>query len=122
MTRRPFGPGPDVLLRDGTPVAPVAVAQRTAERRRGLLGTDAVVGALWITRCPSVHMVGMRYPLDVAVLDGDGVVLHVGTLQPWTGLTRPRRGARATLEAAAGALAAWGVVPGSRLEVRRRPG
>ena len=122
MTRRRFGPGPDTLLRDGTPVAPVAVAVRTLDRRRGLLGTDAVVGALWITRCPSVHMVGMRYPLDVAVLDRDGVVLHVAHLRPWTGLTRPRRGASATLEAAAGALARWDVGVGSRLEVLRRPG
>lgn len=122
MTRRPFGPGPDTLLRDGTPVAPVAVADRAAERRRGLLGTGAVVGALWITRCPSVHMLGMRYPVDVAVLDRDGVVLHVAHLRPWTGLTRPRRGASATLEAAAGALARWDVGVGSRLEVLRRPG
>lgn len=122
MTRRPFGPGPDTLLRDGIPVAPVVVADRTADRRRGLLGTDAVLGALWITRCPSVHMVGMRYPLDVAVLDRDGRVLHVARLRPWTGTTWPRRGASATLEAAAGALAGWGVVVGSRLEVLRRPG
>ena len=122
MTRRPFGPGPDTLLCDGVPVAPVAVAARTADRRRGLLGTDAVLGALWITRCPSVHMVGMRYPVDVAVLDRDGLVLHVARLRPWTGSTWPRRGASATVEAAAGALAGWGVVVGSRLEVRRRPG
>jgi uncharacterized protein len=116
---RTFGPGPDTLLCDGRPVAPVAVAEDTAARGRGLLGTDAVEGALWITRCPSVHMMGMRYPIDVAVVDRDGVVLQVKTLRPWTGATWPRRGASATVEAEAGALAAWGVRAGSVLAVER---
>jgi uncharacterized membrane protein (UPF0127 family) len=115
-----FGPGPDTLLCDGRPVAPVAVAEDSATRGRGLLGTNAVVGALWITRCRSVHMVGMRYPIDVAVVDRDGVVLQVTTLRPWTGATWPRRGAFATIEAAAGALAEWGVRTGSRLAYERR--
>lgn len=118
---RTFGPGPDTLLCDGHPVAPVAVAQDSAARGRGLLGTDAVEGALWITRCPSVHMMGMRYAIDVAVVDRDGVVLQVKTLRPWTGATWPRRGASATIEAAAGALAGWGVRSGVRLAYARRP-
>ena len=116
-----FGPGPDTLLCDGRPVAPVAVAEDSAARGRGLLGTDAVEGALWITRCPSVHMMGMRYPIDVAVVDRDGVVLQVKTLRPWTGATWPRRDASATVEAAAGVLAGWGVRPGSVLAYARRP-
>jgi uncharacterized protein len=116
-----FGPGPDTLLCDGRPVAPVAVAEDSVTRGRGLLGTDGVVGALWITRCPSVHMVGMRYPIDVAVVDRDGTVLQVKTLRPWTGMTWPRRGASATIEAAAAALAEWGVRPGVRLAYERRP-
>jgi uncharacterized membrane protein (UPF0127 family) len=116
-----FGPGPDTLLCDGRPVAPVAVADDSASRGRGLLGTDAVKGALWITRCPSVHMMGMRYPIDVAVVDRDGLVLQVRTLRPWTGATWPRRGASATIEAAAGALAEWGVRPGVRLAYEQRP-
>lgn len=118
---RTFGPGPDTLLCDARPVAPVAVAEDSAARGRGLLDTDRVAGALWITRCPSVHMMGMRYPIDVAVVDRNGVVLQVKTLRPWTGATWPRRGASATLEAAAGALAAWGVRPGVRLAYERRP-
>ena len=116
---RVFGPGPFTLTCDGRAVAPVAVAETSATRRKGLSGTDRVEGALWITRCPSVHMVGMRYPIDVAVLDRDGVVLLTKTIQPWTGGTWFRRGAAATLEAPAGALAHWGVAEGSRLAVDR---
>jgi len=116
---RVFGPGPFALLCDGRAVAPVAVAETAATRRKGLGGTDRVEGALWITRCPSVHMVGMRYPIDVAVLDRDGVVLLTKTIRPWTGGTWFRRRASATLEAPAGALVAWGVVEGSRLTVDR---
>lgn len=116
---RTFGPGPYTLLCDGRRVAPVAVADTSASRGRGLLGTDRIDGALWITRCPSVHMMGMRYPIDVAVVDRDGVVLAVKTIKPWTGGTWFRRGAADTVEAPAGALADWGVTPGSRLTVDR---
>jgi uncharacterized membrane protein (UPF0127 family) len=125
MRRRPtgrtFGPGPHDLLCDGRRVAAVSVADTAATRRKGLLGTDQVEGALWLTRCPSVHMIGMRYPIDAAVLDRDGVVLAVQTLRPWTGITAFRRGGVATLEAPADSLDAWGVVPGSRLTVDRTP-
>lgn len=115
---RVFGPGPHRLLRDGVDVASLAVADTYRTRQRGLLGTDAVVGALWITRCPSVHMIGMRYPIDVAVVDRDGVVLLIKTLRPWTGGTWPRRGASATIEAAAGSLAQWGIEVGARLAIQ----
>lgn len=116
--RRPvFGPGPDTLLVDGTPVAPLSVALTSKERGRGLLGTSGIEGALWITRAPSVHMVGMHYPIDVAVLDKAGTVLKVATLRPWTGMTRFRFKASVTVEAAAGAMAGWGVREGSRLEI-----
>lgn len=112
-----LGPGPQVLWCDDRPVAPLLVADTTRTRRRGLLGTRGIEGALWITRCPSVHMVGMRYPIDVAVVDGDGRVLLVRTLRPWTGMTRPRVRASATVEAAAGSMARWGVAVGSVLRI-----
>ena len=116
-TRHTFGPGPKTLLCDGRPVAPVAVAEDSRTRAKGLLGTDAVVGALWITRCPSVHMMGMRYPIDAATLDRDGRVLAVQTLRPWIGATWPRRSAAATVEAAAGTMRDWGITVDSVLAV-----
>lgn len=119
-TGRWFGPGGQRLLCDGRDVAAVEVADSTASRRRGLLGTDGVAGALWITRCPSVHMMGMRFPIDVAVVDKAGRVLHVATLKPWTGLTRFRLRASATVESAAGSMREWCVEPGSVLTVGDR--
>lgn len=115
--RTVFGPGDRRLLCDGRPVAPLAVADSTATRRKGLLGTSGVEGALWITRCPSVHMMGMRYPIDVAVVDRDGVVLHRSTLRPWTGMTRWRLRASATVESAAGSMDGWGIAVGSVLSI-----
>lgn len=102
---------------DGRTIAPVEVADTTRTRRRGLLGTSGVEGALWITRCPSVHMMGMRYPIDVAVVDRTGCVLRVATLRPWLGMTPFRWRASATIEAAAGAMTQWGVHPGSVLSI-----
>jgi len=66
-------------------------------------------------------MVGMRYPIDVAVVDKDGVVLRVATLRAWTGMTRPRLRASATIEAAAGVMTGWGIVPGSQLAIGWAP-
>lgn len=109
--------GPERLLVDGEDVAPVLVADTPATRRKGLLGTTGVEGALWITRCPSVHMMGMRYPIDVAVLDREGVVLRTATLAPWWGMTWPRPRARATVEMMPGSLHAWGIRPGRVLSV-----
>lgn len=114
---RVLGPGPDRLLVDGRDVAPVLVADTPASRRTGLLGTTGVDGALWITRCPSVHMMGMRYPIDVAVLDRDGVVIRTATLAPWWGMTWPRLRARATVEMMAGSVREWGIRAGSVLAV-----
>lgn len=112
-----FEAGPDTLLVDGRPVAPLTVARTHKDKGKGLLGTSGVKGALWLEGTSSVHMVGMRYPIDAAVLDEDGGVLAVATLRPWTGLTRPRLRGRAVVESAAGTMERWGVRVGSRLSV-----
>lgn len=70
------------------------------ERLRGLLGTgreDLDARPVLLARCASVHTFGMRYALDVALVDGEGLV--VGS---WKGLPPGRvvwaRGARHALE------------------------
>lgn len=49
------------------------------QRLRGLLGTrrgGKRARPLLLVRCPSVHTVGMAYPIDVALVDKEGVVVR----------------------------------------------
>ncbi|MGW5774515.1 DUF192 domain-containing protein [Streptomyces sp. NPDC003863] len=95
---------------------PLEVAASYRARRRGLLGRDGIAGALLIVRTNSVHTFGMRFPIDVAYLDGSFTVRSVVTMAPGRlGMIRPR--GRHVLEAAAGAMAGWGLKPGVRVRV-----
>lgn len=121
MSRPVMPAGSHTLLVDGRPVAPAREAVTHRDKGRGLLGTSGIDGALWLSGSSSVHMVGMRYPIDCAVLDGDGRVLHAATLAPWTGATRPRLRGRTVVEAMAGAFQAWDVRRGSVLTLLDQP-
>ncbi|MCZ0981111.1 DUF192 domain-containing protein [Streptomyces diastatochromogenes] len=100
----------------GTLRIPLEVAASYRTRRRGLLGRDGITGALLIVRTNSVHTFGMRFPIDVAHLDGSLTVRSVVTMRPGRlGMIRPR--GRHVLEAEAGAMAGWGVEPGVRVGV-----
>lgn len=105
------------LVSDAKVLASVEVARDRRTRGRGLLGRDGLEGAFLIERCRWVHTIGMRFPLDVAYLDADGVV--VKTLR----MHRHRMGipvwkATSVLEAEAGAFARWGVHVGDKIELR----
>jgi uncharacterized membrane protein (UPF0127 family) len=66
--------------------ATVELAVTSEERRRGLLGRDAMTPntALVITRCAAVHTFWMRFPIDVAFVDSSGTVKKVvESLAPW---------------------------------------
>lgn len=97
-------------------LATVEVADTRAARRRGLLGRDGVDGGLVLTPARAVHTLGMRFDLDVAYLDRDGVVLEVRRMRR-NRLGRPRWRARAVLEAEAGAFERWGLGVGDRVAV-----
>lgn len=105
------------LLRAGEVLASLEVADGRRARSRGLLGRDGLEGALLLERTRSVHTVGMRFPIDVAVCDGDLVVLRTRRLPPGR-VTLPVRHGRRVIEAEAGAFARWGLVEGDQLEVR----
>ncbi len=67
-----------------------------------------------IDRCASVHTLGMRYPIDLAYLAGDGRVLKtVAGLRPLRLSACPR--AEMTLEMRAGTLAELGLTSGDRM-------
>jgi uncharacterized membrane protein (UPF0127 family) len=57
-----------------SPSVPAQVARSRAARRKGLLGRDGLEGALLLEPARSVHTLGMRFDVDVAFLDGEGVV------------------------------------------------
>jgi uncharacterized membrane protein (UPF0127 family) len=105
------------LMSDARVLASAELAETRAARRKGLLGRSALDGALVIRPCRGVHTIGMKFPIDVAFVDEDDVV--VKTLQ----MARHRIGipvfsARTVIEANAGAFARWGIRVGDVIEVR----
>ncbi|MDI5970040.1 DUF192 domain-containing protein [Streptomyces sp. SL13] len=122
--RRRWSDGPGVLRvpaadgGDGA-VVPLEVAASYAARTRGLLGRDAVEGALLLAPASGVHTFRMRFAIDVAYLDRRSRVLAVRTMPPGRmGLPRPR--SRYVLEARAGAMAGWGLRRGTVVELAQR--
>jgi len=84
----------------------VGMADRWWSRLRGLLGRPAPVPGegLLLVPCRSVHMVGMRYALDVAFVDHDGTVVATYHALPPGSRTSWHRRARAALELPVGTL------------------
>lgn len=113
------------LVREGTVIASLEVADTRRARRRGLLGRDQVDGALLLRPCRAVHTIGMRMPIDVAHCrvepDGEGTevlrIVRTCTMRPGR-LGLPVWQSGSVLESAAGSLARWGVQVGDELEVR----
>ena len=85
----------------------VLEAVRFRSRLLGLAFLDASdlprSHALLLPRCASIHTFGMRFPIDVAFLDGDGLVLRVIRDLPPRRFRKCRRAA-ACLEAHTGEL------------------
>ncbi|WP_330332361.1 DUF192 domain-containing protein [Streptomyces sp. NBC_00536] len=113
------GPGTLGLPEGGAVALEIAASYRA--RTRGLLGRDGIGGdgaarALLLTPAGSVHTFGMRFAIDVAYLDRRLRVLAVRTMVPGR-LGLPRVRSRHVLEAAAGAMAGWGLRPGVTVSV-----
>lgn len=104
-----------------TPVCPHChVADRFWTRLRGLLGRSELGAGEGMLIRPtwSVHTAFMRFPIDVAFLDGDLRVLKISeNLQPWRAASR--LGSKAVLELAGGECRRRSIVAGSRLAVRK---
>ena len=105
------------LLRGGDVLASAEVAETFGDRARGLLGHSRYDGALLLTRTRSVHSAGMRFPLDVAFLDKELVVVATTRLRRWS-VALPRRGCSHVLEAQAGSFERWRLRPGDQIEIR----
>jgi hypothetical protein len=105
------------LLRDGDVVCALEMTDSFGERTKGLIGRAGCEGALHLPGVRAVHTAGMRFPLDVAFLSGDLVVVRIVRLPPWR-VALPRRGVRSVLQTEAGALERWGVRVADQLDIR----
>jgi uncharacterized protein len=77
--------------------------------------------ALWITPCRGVHTWGMRFPIDVAYLDPNNVIVHLETgLRPWR-FAPIRLKATSVLELPEHTLKATGTTIGDELEIHSTP-
>jgi uncharacterized membrane protein (UPF0127 family) len=94
------------------------VADRSFTRMRGLLGRSLLPAGegLLLKPAPSIHTAFMRFPIDVAFLDGNlQVVKLVQQLKPWR--TAAARRAKVALELAAGEISRRGLEIADRLAV-----
>jgi uncharacterized membrane protein (UPF0127 family) len=105
------------LVTGGRVLASAEVARTRREKGRGLLGRTELDGAFVIPHCRWVHTLGMRFTIDVAYLDGDGVVLKMVRI-PRHRIGAPVWRARTVVEAAAGAFERWGLRLGDTVELR----
>lgn len=100
----------------GVACARCSVANRPWTRLRGLLGRSGLEEGegMLFPRTGSVHTMFMRFPIDVVFLDTDLRVLSVREAVPaWRAVKE--RGAKWTLELAAGEAGRNGIAPGVAL-------
>lgn len=105
------------LVSDARVLASVESAATRSDRRRGLLGRTGIEGAYLIEPCRWVHTVGMKFPIDVAFVDPEGVVVRTVQM-PQRRVGFPVVRARSVIEAEAGAFARWGLCVGDTIELR----
>lgn len=90
-------------------------------KAKGLLGREGLgLGEVMVlTRCRSVHTLGMRFPIDVIYASkGLEIVGLRERVRPWRS-PRGFAGCRHVIEAGAGAIGQWQLVVGDQLELRR---
>lgn len=112
--------GTDGSVQSSTLVARLELARTFFARFLGLMGRAPLPegAALWIEPCSSIHMLFMRFPIDVVFVDAAGTVVSVASrVRPWVGMAFGK-GARAAIELPAGAASQAGIAPGDRLLVR----
>ena len=100
----------------------VEVAATRAERRRGLLGREALspTQGVLLTPCVAVHTAFMRFPIDVVFIDRDGrAVRIVPAVAPWR-MTASFR-AHSVIELAAGTAKAADIRVGDFLYLAPAP-
>ena len=105
------------LVRDGEVLATLEIAESSKARARGLLGRDDFDGALLLRPAKSVHTIGMRFAIEVALVDKNMVVLRTVTMARWR-VGMPVWKADGVIEARADTFGHWNLQVGDQLEVK----
>ena len=105
------------LVTEGRVLASCETATEQRSKRRGLLGRDGIEGAMVLTGCRWVHTLGMRFALDVAYLDENGVVVKTVHMRRHR-IGAPVWRAGTVIEAQEGAFGRWGLRVGDVVELR----
>lgn len=92
-------------------------AESSAARTRGLLDRTSLDPGegLWIVPCEWVHMFGMKFPIDIVVLDRHDTVVGVQAHLKPGAIGKLFWGAHSTLELAAGTLEGSGTAKGDQI-------
>lgn len=88
-------------------------------KAKGLLGEKSLKSdtGMLFKQCSSIHMVGMKIPLDILFLAKDGTILKcVKNLQPWRAAVCLK--ATTTLELASGSIERLALRTGMKLEIK----
>lgn len=105
------------LFCDGVAVAPVELADTKIQKTMGLLGRSHINGAMVFRNVARVHTFFMRFPIDVAYCDDDGIVIATETLLP-NRLGTHHAGCALLIECQAQSLAKWRIKKGVHIDVR----
>ena len=105
------------LVTEGRVLASCETVTKRRAKSVGLLGRDQIEGALVLNGCRWVHTMGMRFALDVANVDEQGIVVKTVHMRRHR-LGAPVWRARSVIEAQEGAFGRWGLRVGDVVEVR----
>jgi hypothetical protein len=100
----------------------VYVPETAPERMRGLLGRSepGPDEGMWLQDCRVVHTIGMRFPIDLAYVDGAGRIRKlVHGLRPWR--VSACLTARSVIELKSGAANSLGLARSTVLRLVERP-
>jgi uncharacterized membrane protein (UPF0127 family) len=95
----------------------VTVADSFFARLKGLLGTECMQPGegLWIIPCSGIHTFGMRFPIDLLILDREQRVVNSVSRLPPNRMTALYRYAASVLELPAGTLDGRQIEIGERI-------
>ena len=110
-----------VLIYNGTPIAnEISYAKNIFSQMLGLMLHKSIpwdFALIFVLKRPGtvgVHMLFMRFPIDVIFLDSDKKIIGTATLKPWTGHKR-MKGIKYIIEINQGTIERFNLVPGEQL-------